>query len=579
MRTLIIISMLCCCLISCKEAAEEQKVAEVAKDGQPATDPDPEIDLKEKQEVDEAVNDLESTETKEKSIFDIGGNMMYIRKADLNETEIATLQQLLDEDPKLTEDNLIQDNGDEIELNLPSMRTYLSGGHESFKTIRDLLEQNVSPASVSKGYEFDGRERIREYTGDKTGGFLEDMTEYYMFKGGRTGGTALRRLGVASDDNVLPILLEYFEVTEPELEMLKEFPGTENHSNSAAAKRALNFELPQTVEAHLKDPGCTEGFKYAIDIFKKRQGRAAGKFMQNADKAREEFYKLNPGWYGEEEDIGITYIDARRKYIYLPFGELSFADVMISHDTGSGGANSDGVLGAPDMAVETFRLQDHRIGNLGINGVLTLEFTNNALTDVNGPDLYVFEMGKIEPTRLEISKDGTNWLDIGKIEGGTAMVDLAGFVKPGETYNYVRLTDLDTFSTVPGADVDAVAAIGGALRLNIDSAVLFDTGKYELKESATSELERLLEAIGEIPEGTIIVEGHTDNVGSPQSNLKLSENRAQQVAAYLKENLSASYKYAIKGLGESQPVAPNDTDENKQRNRRVEILVLPSNKH
>lgn len=170
-------------------------------------------------------------------------------------------------------------------------------------------------------------------------------------------------------------------------------------------------------------------------------------------------------------------------------------------------------------------------------------------------------------------------LTLERLRGGTAMVDLAGYVKPGETYNYVRLTDLDTFSTVPGADVDAVAAIGGALRLNIDSAVLFDTGEYELKGSATSELERLLEAIKEIPEGTIIVEGHTDNVGSPQSNLMLSKNRAQEVAGYLKENLSNTYKFTIKGLGETQPVAANDTDENKQKNRRVEILVLPSNKH
>ncbi|NNJ81395.1 MAG: OmpA family protein, partial [Flavobacteriaceae bacterium] len=221
--------------------------------------------------------------------------------------------------------------------------------------------------------------------------------------------------------------------------------------------------------------------------------------------------------------------------------------------------------------------KDPRIGNLGINGVLTLEFTNNALTDVNGPDLYIFEMGKIEPTRLEISKDGEDWLDIGKIEGGTAMVDIAEFVKPGETFNYIRLTDLDTWSTVPGADVDAVAAIGGALRLNIDSAVLFDTAEYQLKESATSELEKLLEAVKEIPEGTIIVEGHTDNVGSPQSNLKLSENRAKEVSAYLKSNLPEDYKYAIKGYGETRPVVPNDSDENRQKNRRVEILVVPGN--
>ncbi|KAA3623513.1 MAG: OmpA family protein [Flavobacterium sp.] len=579
MRTLLILCILCFCIISCKNTEENRKMAEVDPEEQVATDQEPEIEFEVPEVTEEDTTEESISETKSKSIFDTGENRVYIKKEDLDKTELAALQQLMDGDPELKEKALIKDNGDEIELDLPSLKVHLANGHPSYKSIRDLLEQNVSPASVSMGYEIDGRERIRDFTNNPTGGFLEDMTEYYMYRGGRTGKTALRRLGVASDDNVVPILLAYFEVSEAELEMLKDFPNTENHSNSAAAKRALNFEIPTDVSEYLKDPQCTEGFKYTIDYFKKRQGRAAGKFMQKANKAREEFYKLNPGWYGEEEETGITYIDTRRKYIYLPFGELSFADVVISHDTGEGGSNSDGVLGEPDMALENFRLQDPRIGNLGLNGVLTLEFTNNALTDVNGPDLYVFEMGKIEPTRLEISKDGVTWLDIGKIEGGTAMVDLAGYVKPGETYNYVRLTDLDTFSTVPGADVDAVAAIGGALRLNIDSAVLFDTGEYELKGSATSELERLLEAIKEIPEGTIIVEGHTDNVGSPQSNLTLSKNRAQEVADYLIENLSDTYKFTIKGLGETQPVAANDTDENKQKNRRVEILVLPSNKH
>lgn len=578
MRIAIILCILCSWLISCKDSEAKGKTAEVETEEQAGIEEQPEIAFEVPEVTEEDITEESIEETRSKSVFDTGENRVYIKKEDLDKTELASLQQLMEGDPELKEKALIKDNGDEFELNLPALKVHLSNGHQSYKPMRDLLEQNISPASVSMGYEIDGRERIRAYTNNATGGFLEDMTEHYMYRGGRTGKTALRRLGVASDDNVVPILLNYFEVSEAELQMLKDFPNTENHPNSAAAKRALNFEIPKDVSEYLKDPKCSEGFKYTIDYFKKRQGKAAAKFMQKANKAREEFYQLNPGWYGEEEDIGITYIDSRRKYIYLPFGELSFADVVISHDIGDGGANSEGVLGEPDMALENFRLQDPRIGNLGLNGVLTLEFTNNALTDVNGPDLYVFEMGKIEPTRLEISKDGVNWLDIGQIEGGTAMVDLAGYVKPGETYNYVRLTDLDTFSTVPGADVDAVAAIGGALRLNIDSAVLFDTGEYELKGSATSELERLLDAIKEIPEGTIIVEGHTDNVGSPQSNLILSKNRAQEVAGYLKENLSNTYKYTIKGLGESQPMAPNDTDENKQKNRRVEILVLPSNK-
>ena len=157
------------------------------------------------------------------------------------------------------------------------------------------------------------------------------------------------------------------------------------------------------------------------------------------------------------------------------------------------------------------------------------------------------------------------------------MVDIEGKTPKGATFNYVRLTDLETTSTVPGADIDAIGAIGGALRLNLDSSVLFDTGKFQLKENATTALEELVSAIAEIPKGTIIVEGHTDNVGDPSSNQTLSENRAQEVASYLKKKLLANYNYKVMGLGETQPLVPNNSDENRQKNRRVEILVLPSN--
>lgn len=575
MKNLIYVLVVILCLASCKNSAEEQETAE-AKVNETILDIEPEIEIPE-EVLEEETEGSEETGAVPKSIFDIDMSMVYIKKEDLDESEMSKLQEILDNNPELTETNLITDIDTEYELNLQSLKSYLSKSAETFKAVRDILELNIAPASISKGYEIDGRERIREFTGSPTGGFMEDMIEYYMFKGKSAGKNALRRLGVASDDNVIPILLEYYEISSYELDLLKSFPGTERHSNSLEAKAAMNFELTSSVTDHLKSSECSEGFKYAINFFEKRKLKESKRFILKATKAKDAFYKLNPGWYGENDDIGVTYIDSRRKYIYLPFGALSFADVMISHDLGTEGSNSEGVLGEPDMALENFRLKDPRIGNLGLNGVLTLEFSNNALTDVNGPDLYVFEMGKIEPTKLEISKDGKEWLDIGKIEGGTAKVDIAEFVKPGETFNYIRLTDLATYSAVPGADVDAVAAIGGALRMNIDSAVLFDTGEFQLKESATEELEKLVEAILEIPNGTIIVEGHTDNVGSPGSNLTLSSNRANEVNEYLKGQLPEAYTFKIKGYGETRPVVPNDTDENRQKNRRVEILVAPGN--
>ncbi len=575
MKALLYIMAIFFFMVSCKNASEEKETAESVMEEQPIIELEPEIDLPE--EIEEESDEEEEPEAKIKSIFDHGMNTVYVKKESLNEEELAFMQNLIENDPDIVSQNMITDLDIEYLINLPKLKSHVGNSPESMDSLKDLIELNVAYGSISKGYEVIAQERLREIIGDSSGSFIEDMMRLYLFKGRTQGQTALRRIGVASQDNIEPILLEFFEVNKEELEFLKTFPKTEKISNMLAAKRAINFEIPVAVNEHLESSSCTVGFKEAVAFFSKRLTAEPNRFMRSANKAKAEFYKLNPGWYGENEDIGNTYVDSRRKYIYLPFGDLSFADEVISHDLGTDGSNSAGVLGEPDMALENFRLKDTRIGNLGLNGVLTLEFTNNALTDVNGPDLYVFEMGKIEPTKLEISKDGKDWLEIGKIEGGTAKVDIAEFVKPGETFNYIRLTDLDTYSTVPGADVDAVAAIGGAVRLNIDSSVLFDTAEFKLKESATSELEKLLEGVKEIPKGTIIVEGHTDNVGSPQSNLKLSKNRANEVSVYLKSNLPDDYNYSIKGYGETRPVAPNDSDENKQKNRRVEILIIPSN--
>ena len=112
--------------------------------------------------------------------------------------------------------------------------------------------------------------------------------------------------------------------------------------------------------------------------------------------------------------------------------------------------------------------------------------------------------------------------------------------------------------------------------LTLDSAVLFDSGSYTLKESARKELQKLVEKIKAFPSGTITINGHTDNVGKPSSNLQLSENRAVSVASVIQNLLGDNYQYQIHGYGDQQPIAPNNTPENKQKNRRVELLVTPT---
>ncbi|KAA3638763.1 MAG: hypothetical protein DWP95_11905 [Proteobacteria bacterium] len=103
--------------------------------------------------------------------------------------------------------------------------------------------------------------------------------------------------------------------------------------------------------------------------------------------------------------------------------------------------------------------------------------------------------------------------------------------------------------------------------------VLFEFNKSDLKSGATRNLQPLVKALSDNPNQQVIVEGHTDNIGSKEYNLKLSEQRAQSVKDYLTSEGIAAERIATDGLGFDFPVASNDDASGRQRNRRVEIIL------
>jgi outer membrane protein OmpA-like peptidoglycan-associated protein len=105
------------------------------------------------------------------------------------------------------------------------------------------------------------------------------------------------------------------------------------------------------------------------------------------------------------------------------------------------------------------------------------------------------------------------------------------------------------------------------------SDVLFDTGKYTLRQPAREKLAKISGIVLAYPDLKLAIEGNTDSVGSDAMNQQLSEKRAGSVMDYLaKENIPAASMTA-KGLGKTQPVASNDTADGRQQNRRVELIV------
>jgi outer membrane protein OmpA-like peptidoglycan-associated protein len=109
--------------------------------------------------------------------------------------------------------------------------------------------------------------------------------------------------------------------------------------------------------------------------------------------------------------------------------------------------------------------------------------------------------------------------------------------------------------------------------ITLPSDVLFAFNKSDLSPSAKSQLDSLMFKLQLADVVSIKVVGHTDSVGSDEYNQALSERRASSVAAYLLSQGIAPSKLTSEGKGESQPVADNDTDAGRAKNRRVELHI------
>lgn len=104
--------------------------------------------------------------------------------------------------------------------------------------------------------------------------------------------------------------------------------------------------------------------------------------------------------------------------------------------------------------------------------------------------------------------------------------------------------------------------------------IFFDSNKFEIKPDSKPELDKLVEFLTLNPSLRIEISGHTDNVGNDQANQILSENRAKAVFAYLINNKINPARLMYKGYGKMQPIAPNETEEDRAKNRRTEFKII-----
>lgn len=171
-------------------------------------------------------------------------------------------------------------------------------------------------------------------------------------------------------------------------------------------------------------------------------------------------------------------------------------------------------------------------------------------------------------------------------ENGRLRADIAAAQKAKEEkVKEVSKTYEDLLDTMKGEIAQGqvtISELKGKLTVNMVDAVLFDSGKAEVKPAGMEILKKVVDILKDVKGRAIRIEGHTDNVQIVgnlakkfPSNWELSSARAINVARFLQSQGIDPTVLAAVAYGEYKPVAGNDTEEGKAKNRRIEIILVP----
>lgn len=166
---------------------------------------------------------------------------------------------------------------------------------------------------------------------------------------------------------------------------------------------------------------------------------------------------------------------------------------------------------------------------------------------------------------------------IGKVAGSTAKGAIVGAVLGGAAGAVIgsRMDKQagELQQSITGAKVERV---GEGIQVTFDSGLLFDSGSEGIRPEAGANLTELAKSLNEYPGTDVVIVGHTDERGSEGDNQALSERRARVAADYLGSQGVSASRITTRGLGETEPVASNETESGRQANRRIEVAIYAS---
>jgi outer membrane protein OmpA-like peptidoglycan-associated protein len=168
---------------------------------------------------------------------------------------------------------------------------------------------------------------------------------------------------------------------------------------------------------------------------------------------------------------------------------------------------------------------------------------------------------------------------IGDKAGNTAVGAILGAAVGGTAGAFIgNYMDQQAAQLEKDLENAKVERIGEGIKVTFDSGILFDFDKSSLRPASQEQIRKFAEALKKYEDTDILIAGHTDATGSDDYNMRLSRQRAESVASYLEQLSVTRTRLTITGLGETQPIATNDTAEGQQLNRRVEVAIYANAK-
>lgn len=168
---------------------------------------------------------------------------------------------------------------------------------------------------------------------------------------------------------------------------------------------------------------------------------------------------------------------------------------------------------------------------------------------------------------------------IGDAAGSTAKGAIIG-AAVGGTAGALIGREMDKQAEELEDELDAdVERVGEGIWINFDSGILFPFDSDALQPTARENLTQLAESLADYSNSNVVIVGHTDSQGAEEYNQRLSERRARSAANFLIQRGIDPDRIETMGLGESEPVASNETDAGRAENRRVEVAIFASEEY